>query len=317
MDRTEFLSEMEKRGCFNAGNLFCGTYQGRPFSVRFIRGQAGKKTEFGITLHFDKRVDTAFTVGLKKVVKPYMKIRFLSATDIVTANVIINGKQNFSEMFDFLLQAIDEQAKMLNYIEPTVCPVCKQGGCDTYAYYKSTYVPTHAACLQQDAANKVAKAQHNELNGNYLTGIIGALIGGLIGMLPNVLSIVYGEVIYSLLCALVPLCAYYGYKLFKGKMNRAAMAVTICVSVVIAPVMDYVSTMLYGYKEYKMILPVSQYIAILQDDFSILFESVGQNLLFIGLGVVCVYGLIKRGNQDVYLDADTTIKSARSIEGNN
>ena len=93
------------------------------------------------------------------------------------------------------------------------------------------YVPVHQSCVQNQTQATLAKAEENELTGNYFTGLIGALLGGVVGAIPNVLAAVFLERIFSLLYALIPIAAYYGYKLLKGKMNKAAFGCTLLSSV--------------------------------------------------------------------------------------
>ena len=56
--------------------------------------------------------------------------------------------------------------------------------------------------------------------GSYLTGIIGAIIGGAIATIPWVLAYVYGNVMLSLLAVLIGAGEFYGYKIFRGKIDK-------------------------------------------------------------------------------------------------
>ena len=59
-----------------------------------------------------------------------------------------------------------------------------------------------------------------ETSGNYFTGIIGAIIGGAIGAVPWIIAYIYGNMMIALLAILIAGGAYYGYKLFKGKITK-------------------------------------------------------------------------------------------------
>ena len=66
---------------------------------------------------------------------------------------------------------------------------------------------------------------NNAPQGSYITGIIGAVIGGAIASLPWVLVYVYGNMIVAILAVLIALGAFYGYKLVKGKMGKGLPAI--------------------------------------------------------------------------------------------
>ena len=65
-----------------------------------------------------------------------------------------------------------------------------------------------------------------EKQGSYITGIIGAIIGGAIATIPWVLAYVYGGMMLSILAALIAAGEFYGYKLAKGKISKKARHVS-------------------------------------------------------------------------------------------
>lgn len=71
-----------------------------------------------------------------------------------------------------------------------------------------------------------------EKNKNYITGIIGALVGGLVASIPWILMYVYGEMILSLLAIIIAMGALKGYQLLKGKIDEKLPIIIIVVSVV-------------------------------------------------------------------------------------
>ena len=121
---------------------------------------------------------------------------------------------------------------------------------------------------------------------SYVTGIIGALIGALIGTIPWILVYIYGNMLLSLLALIIGYSAFFGYKLFRGKLDKktpwiiaivSIIAITIAALVIIPLWLlhneGYVVTlsnlqMLYGISEVKS--------AILRDyAISILFTILG------------------------------------------
>ena len=69
--------------------------------------------------------------------------------------------------------------------------------------------------------------------GSYITGIIGAILGGLIGAIPWVLVYIEGNMIVSLLAMIISLGALKGYKIFKGKIAKPMKTIVVIISLLI------------------------------------------------------------------------------------
>lgn len=72
--------------------------------------------------------------------------------------------------------------------------------------------------------------------GNYLTGIIGAIIGGFIATIPWVLAYVYGNMMLSLLAVLIAAGEFYGYKLCKGKIDKKLPIIIMILAIIVVSV---------------------------------------------------------------------------------
>lgn len=70
-----------------------------------------------------------------------------------------------------------------------------------------------------------------EENRNYITGIIGALIGGLIATIPWIITYVYLNMMLSLLAIFIAAGALKGYQLFKGKIDKKLPMIITSISV--------------------------------------------------------------------------------------
>ena len=106
-----------------------------------------------------------------------------------------------------------------------------------------SYQPVNGALVHEQSVKAKEKAEENQANGSYGLGLIGALLGMLAGVIPNLLTIIGMERIFSLLFALVPIAAFFGYKLFRGKMDKGAVVIVILVSllgVLMIPYLEYV-----------------------------------------------------------------------------
>lgn len=74
------------------------------------------------------------------------------------------------------------------------------------------------------------------LQGSYVTGIIGAVIGGVIATIPWVLAYVYGGMMLSILAALIAAGEFYGYKLLKGRINKSLPIIIMIIALIIVTV---------------------------------------------------------------------------------
>lgn len=72
--------------------------------------------------------------------------------------------------------------------------------------------------------------------GSYVTGIIGAVIGGLIATIPWVLAYVYGGMMLSILATLIAAGEFYGYKMCKGRVSKALPIILMILAIIIVSV---------------------------------------------------------------------------------
>lgn len=76
--------------------------------------------------------------------------------------------------------------------------------------------------------------------GSYLAGIIGAIIGGAIASIPWILTYVYGNMMFSILAALIAAGEFYGYKIAKGKMDKKLTTIIMVVAIIIVAIVTLV-----------------------------------------------------------------------------
>ena len=73
-------------------------------------------------------------------------------------------------------------------------------------------------------------------NVNYITGVIGAIVGGFIGAVPWILAYIYGNMMIAVLAIFIAGGAYYGYKLCKGKVTKNLPIIIMLISIIIVAI---------------------------------------------------------------------------------
>lgn len=179
-----------------------------------------------------------------------------------------------------------------------------------------SYRPVSAAAIRDKEQKTREKVEENRENGNYVTGFVGALIGMLVGLIPNLLSIIFAETIWSLLFALVPLCAMFGYKLTMGKMNKGAIAIVVVLSLLAVLLIPMFELSYYLVHDYGM--PLGEALrasraAITDPAFlSEITSELLQLLLFMALGIWIAWKYMSRSiNSSQLDDAETQLATLR------
>lgn len=145
--------------------------------------------------------------------------------------------------------------------------------------------------------------------GSYITGIIGAVIGGFIATIPWVLAYVYGGMMLSILAALIAAGEFYGYKITKGKMNKklpiilmviAIIIVTITTLVIIPALLIQKEGITVSFGNIERLYQNSEFATAIMKDFAI-------SVIFTILGASIITTNIKKqlennDGQDVKLD---------------
>lgn len=208
----------------------------------------------------------------------------------------------FCETMDLAAAAMREEG----LVPEETCPICRGGECDATALLSGGYVHTHRSCVEQLESSAVAEAERS-LQGNYFTGFLGALIGGLIGAIPAILCMNFLERYVAMLFVLVPLGAYYGYRLCKGKMNGGALACTILSSLVNLFSVEFLSVYIQlGLARSSFPTPGFAWRVFLEyvgeDGF---VGSIAMSAIFMALGLWIAWGQIRRGAKDDIRDAQT------------
>lgn len=179
-----------------------------------------------------------------------------------------------------------------------------------------SYQPVNGALIHEQNVKAREKAEENETNGSYALGLVGALLGMLVGIIPTLLTIIAAEKIFAWLFALVPIAAFFGYKLFRGKMNKGALVIVILVSllgVVMIPLLELAFFFMKDYGDTLGGALQSAFYTLTDGDF--LKEMAGdllKLLLFMGLGIFFSLGVILgHTNADAVSSSQAQLNSLR------
>ena len=176
------------------------------------------------------------------------------------------------------------------------CPCCGARYCDCAALTDKGYRLAHFRCLRLAAAEAGSRAEDGRHRGSYALGFLGAFLGMVIGTLPTFCTIAFLGMEFSLFFALIPICAYFGYKLLGGRMNMAAVVVTLIMSV-LAIFLLYFEMILFSVMQMYEIGLGEGLLFLLEElgDAEVWLEialSSTQELLFTALGVVVAWRII-------------------------
>ncbi len=148
---------------------------------------------------------------------------------------------------------------------------------------------------EKEETTKVEDVE-NENSGSYLKGILGAVIGGVVGIIPWILVYVYGNMMFSALAILIAVCEFYGYKIFKGKVDKklpafilgiALVLISLTVWVAIPAIIIAKTGLPINAQAFRVLYADSEFVSNLTQDFLV-------SAVFTLLGAGIVAGNLKR-----------------------
>lgn len=277
-----------------------GVYRGYPFLAGF---QPGRVSVIKVTFHAIKgpsgkdltmKVLRALRKALPKGCSFTQPVA--GQLQLVCGGVDDLLGENVRRSMDLMADTLQEGGLVL----PQKCACCGKTDCDSLALWNGVYAPVHRICVEQRAGSTAVAAEMNKANGSYLTGFIGAFLGGLVGILPTVLTVALMDSIYSLLYALIPICAYQGYKLLRGRMTKGAFWITCLVSVFHLFSIEQIYFYIMIVREMGLwptpMASIQLYwsVATLGD----VFTDMASSFLFLGLGIFIAWGHIRSTASD-------------------
>lgn len=322
MKRDSFFAMLQQQHFKIAGDSAYGMLKEFPVVYTYINGGAQINAVIRTKLDAAMDVPKYQLRELRKEagIRANKKINFLfnEKKNCLIASLIVGrkgGEQEFLQRTQELYSILTSKG-----IRPlTTCPFCGQQTCDTVAAVDIAYATVHRGCLENALTTTSQKAQKSQDEGSYLLGIIGAILGAFVGVLPSLLTIITTNSIYSLLYALIPLCIYYGYKLFKGRMNKSAVVITIVLSVLSVYLIEF-DLIVYTF--------LTEYITTLGEALSVAFHALGyvevwvsmttdslSSFLFIALGIYIAWGKISRTGGSVIRGVDAVRSTIAPYDG--
>lgn len=231
MTQEMLQSFSQSKGYKWVGDGMAGAWRGYPFVTRL---QSKRISVLTTVFTISGQLSGKLVRRLKKELP-----KRCSLTGGQTPTLICSGQDDellgsYTAAMEKVTSALREEGVCV----PDKCPYCKQEGCDALALLNRAYTPVHKACCEEQSYSTVTRAEVNAKQGSYVTGVIGALLGGFVAVIPSILTIWFLERIYSVLFFLIPLGVYHGYRLLRGRMNRVVGVVTIVISLIMPFVLE-------------------------------------------------------------------------------
>ncbi len=230
-----------------------------------------------------------------------------------TKRISFSGKSNSVLMFQFddlfgpvkeekVNKAIDNLSTFtqvlaaMNLNNQSKCIFCGQDKEDEdviFGNYNGLYLPQHESCRQQAKTKAVAKMnQENSNTKMYPISILLAFGGAFIAaLIINILTyFVFDGTMYAIAYALVPIAAFFAYKLGKAPRNKKMIVSIIAASAVATLLIDIIFLYIVSLG-YNM-----SFIDFLIENKTAVLGNEGMTLLFLAIGVWISWNIITKTN---------------------
>ena len=218
------------------------------------------------------------------------------------------------EDYSNIRQIISNNAGVLNFDQ---CPYCFMGGCDTVGIYKNaTAAKMHRACYMKNRNTEMDKIEN--CDGNYVTGILGAIGAAILIILLAEFLVLGAERIFYILYIAFPLFIAGGFRFGKGPYGAKGTICHVTVSILAMFVYFYIQGCYYAAEWYEIsILDAVPYfgdiMSIILDPEFIRYSALEIVLFVIGLLVAIFANPTSKKNgrkaveqNDVFLTPITT-----------
>jgi len=202
----------------------------------------------------------------------------------------VNNKEDSNIYINRIYDIVDEVFNEQGIHADFACSVCGQHNCDSmYFDDKNELTPTHHECKSKLIEQTTTHYKNKQENSNFVHGLIGLLVGGFIGGIPSILSILLFEYELLYLYALIPIASLYGYKLLGGEpgiVSTLFIIVWSFIQVIVVIVLSY-------YFIFEQYFTIFETFEIITYDIGTLIEQswFGFLSVFIGLIPTVIEGL--------------------------
>ena len=286
------------------GDGMAGSCRGYPFVTRLQSKRISVLTTvFTISGKFPGKVGRR----LKKELPKHCSLNWSQGLTLICSGQDGELLETYASSLEKVTCALREEGICV----PDQCPYCRKTGCDALALLGRTYTPIHRACCEEQAYSTATRAEVNAKQGSYVTGLIGALLGGFVAILPSLLTIWLMDRIYSILFVLIPLGAYHGYRLFRGRMNRFAGVITIVISLIMPFILEQALFYLAVATTFGILPSVLDTVMLYFDFYtpSEMALSMAKPYIFLALGLWVTFRTITRTSAHEVADASAVLDS--------
>lgn len=150
--------------------------------------------------------------------------------------------------------------------------------------------------------------ENKKASGSYVTGIIGAIIGGAIGAVPWIIAYIYGNMMIALLAILIAGGAYYGYKICKGKITKKVTIIITIISIIIVALVTLliIPVILIHTEGMNTNLATIQYLYQDEEFTSAIIRDTLIAIVFTAVGVAVVNASIKKDLEEGVTNKEQT-----------
>ena len=313
MKANAIFKALEPMGLFCTGQLCMGSWNGYTVTLRPYNGS-------NYYLDVAVRANNAGK-DLAKRMKASVKEAYGKSLGCINGGqylrfvVSFNRKSPYTEQFGSYMIAISSAFRQNGIYPASSCAVCGGGNPDSLCFYGDSYQPVHSGCIRSSVDQSRQQLEDNKVNGSYLTGFVGAVLGMLVGSIPSILSIVLTDRIYALLFALVPIAAAWGYRKLKGRMDKVSVVVVVLLSFVSIFIMNYATYVVFLVDNYFLAVGEALWFAtellLTGQGLLLIVQSSGSMFLFMVLGIFIAWRFVVNTNAGSAKQLDAQLSTLR------
>jgi len=194
------------------------------------------------TAQLDKKAVKALQAAGKELDKA---VKLAAIAEMTTFNVTIKSRDEASarNLFEQMKRGLEPVLGDSALFEPlTYCAICGGEASDVLSKIHGQLAPAHRHCLERQKHEMTAQIEDKTNNPKTIQGLIGGLLGGLVGAIPAFIALNRFQYFVFWLFPLIPVAAYYGWKLFGGKISRVTTVFVILYSILVSATVDMLDT---------------------------------------------------------------------------